>query len=174
MPLLSFRLPFILVNEANIMRHALIKIHVTAASLALAMIFSFFSASLVVELFGDTKHVTMVKNVIFYAIWLLIPCMAATGISGIKLAGKARSGPIAKKLKRMPVIALNGILVLIPLAISLRNMALSGSFDTLFYTLQCLELLAGGINLVLMGLNFKDGLKLSRSKRKPHPPLKGA
>ena len=61
----------------------------------------------------------------------------------------------------MPVIALNGLLVLLPSAFYLNAKAQAGEFDALFYGVQALELLAGAINLTLMGLNLRDGLRLA-------------
>ncbi|WP_218153342.1 hypothetical protein [Methylophaga sulfidovorans] len=61
----------------------------------------------------------------------------------------------------MPFIAANGILVLIPCAIFLDRWASIGAFDTHFYVLQGVELLAGAINLILMGMNMRDGFRMS-------------
>ena len=68
---------------------------------------------------------------------------------------------IATKKKRMPFIAANGILVLIPCAIVLNRWAANGEFAAMFYAIQALELLAGATNMVLMGLNVRDGLRMS-------------
>ncbi len=43
----------------------------------------------------------------------------------------------------------------------LNRWALAGSFDTTFYAVQALELLAGATNLTLMGLNVRDGLRMT-------------
>jgi hypothetical protein len=61
----------------------------------------------------------------------------------------------------MPFIAANGLLVLIPCAIVLDRWAAADTFDSTFYLVQGLELLAGAANLTLMGLNIRDGLKMS-------------
>ena len=87
----------------------------------------------------------------------------------MSLAGKRKGGLIDKKKKRMPFIAANGILILIPAAVYLNHLASNGIFDTLFYSIQALELVAGATNLFLMSLNIRDGMKLSgrhRSKKK--------
>lgn len=63
-----------------------------------------------------------------------------------------------------------GILVLVPSAIFLNLWAAQGMFDTRFYLVQGLELLAGAINLRLMGLNIRDGLCLS-GRMRYHKPL---
>ena len=39
--------------------------------------------------------------------------------------------------------------------------ASSGPLDTRFYIVQAVELIAGGANLALMGLNILDGLRLT-------------
>jgi hypothetical protein len=40
-------------------------------------------------------------------------------------------------------------------------MANAGRFDTLFYGVQGLELVAGAVNVVLLSLNMRDGLRLA-------------
>jgi len=44
--------------------------------------------------------------------------------------------------------------------------AAAGTFDATFYLVQGLELLAGATNLGLMGLNIRDGLRMSGRLRK--------
>lgn len=46
-------------------------------------------------------------------------------------------------------------------ALLLDYWAATGHFDAGFYAVQAPELLAGAANLVLMGLNIRDGLRLS-------------
>ncbi|WP_338025596.1 hypothetical protein [Bradyrhizobium zhanjiangense] len=60
----------------------------------------------------------------------------------------------------MPFIAGNGILVLIPAALFLASKAKVAEFDSTFYAVQALELLAGATNIVLLGLNTRDGFKV--------------
>ena len=69
----------------------------------------------------------------------------------------------------MPVIAANGLLILVPAAVVLDQWAAAGAFDARFYVVQAVELLAGGTNLTLMGLNMRDGLRLSGRLRRPPP-----
>ena len=65
----------------------------------------------------------------------------------------------------MPFIAANGLLILVPAAIFLSVRAQAGMFDGAFYAVQAVELLAGAINVTLIGLNIRDGLRLSRRRR---------
>lgn len=75
----------------------------------------------------------------------------------------------------MPIIAANGILVLVPCAIVLAHWANAGAFDARFYLVQAIELLAGATNLALMGLNIRDGLRMSgRLRAGPPAPAKAA
>lgn len=148
------------------MRTSLSMLHRTAAIIAFVLILSFFTSSVLVELFGSEQAMTTVKTAIFFAVWVLIPCMAIAGITGSKLAPKANKGVLGAKKKRMPFIAANGMLVLLPCATYLHTLASKGQFDHTFYWIQGIEFVAGFINLTLMGLNIRDGLR-SKNKRSP-------
>ena len=92
---------------------------------------------------------------------ILIPAMAITGGSGMSLGqGRTDQGVLIKK-RRMPFIAVNGLLVLLPSAVFLAMKAKAGAFDNIFYLVQGIELIAGATNLTLMGLNIRDGLRLT-------------
>lgn len=77
------------------------------------------------------------------------------------MSRKRQGRLVALKNKRMPFIAANGLLVLMPCAIVLNQWASAGIFDTRFYFVQLIELIAGATKLALMGLNMRDGLRLS-------------
>lgn len=121
------------------MKQGMTKIHVVSASLGLALISFFFLCSLYAEVFGDKATIIQVKERIFYGVWLLIPAMAIAGMTGHKLAPRAKSGLIMNKKKRMPFVAVNGLFILTPAAVFLKNAALSGAFNSAFYTItiQC-------------------------------------
>jgi len=142
-------------------------IHRTAAIIATLCIATFFTSTIVVELFGSHDTIAMVKELIVMpGLFIMIPAIAATGGSGFSL-GKACSGRLLNaKKKRMKMIAANGVLVLLPAAIFLDQRAASGVFDVKFYLLQGLELLAGAANLTLMGMNMRDGLKMAGKLRR--------
>lgn len=61
----------------------------------------------------------------------------------------------------MPIIALNGLLFLVPAAWFLAGKAAAGEFNNPFYTVQVIELIAGAANLTMMGLNIRDGLRMT-------------
>lgn len=42
----------------------------------------------------------------------------------------------------------------------------ASQFDAAFYTAQGLELVVGAVNITLLGLSARDGLKLTRWRRK--------
>jgi len=84
-----------------------------------------------------------------------------TGFSGFRLAGTAQEPTIRKKKRRMPLIAANGLLVLAPAAGSLASLASRGNLGGAFHAIQAVELVAGGINLSLMFLDLRDGLRVT-------------
>lgn len=141
--------------------------HGIAAATATLCIATFFLSTLLVEIFGSYEAVSTVKSLILVpGIFILVPAIAITGGSGFALS-KSRKGKLIKaKKKRMPFIAANGVLVLIPCAILLERWATTGTFDTSFYVVQSIELLAGATNLTLLGLNIRDGLQISGRLRK--------
>ena len=142
-------------------------IHRTAAIIATLCIGTFFFSSLLVELFASHAMIATVKSLIVTpGLFILVPAIAITGATGFSLAVKRKGGLIDKKKKRMPIIAANGILVLLPAAIYLDQLAADGSFGLSFYLVQGVELFIGGVNLTLMSLNIRDGLKLSGRMRR--------
>lgn len=142
------------------------KMHLIAGLVATLAIATFFLSSVLVEIFGDHETVARLKALIVMpGLLILIPAIAVTGVSGFVLA-KTRKGQLVEaKKKRMPFIAANGLLVLIPCAIVLDRCASAGVFDASFYVVQGIELLAGSVNLTLMGLNIRDGLRVSGRTR---------
>lgn len=87
--------------------------------------------------------------------------MIIVGASGMSLGGKRQDLPVLRKKKRMPIIAITGLLVLLPAAFYLESKASSGSFDSWFYIVQAIELIAGASNLRLMMLNIREGLRMT-------------
>ena len=137
------------------------RIHPIAGTIAFLTIAVFWTSTVFSELFGSKELITSVKTIIPWGFLILIPALAAAGGSGFALAEGGRAGLVGTKLKRMPFIGANGILVLIPSALYLASKASAGVFDTSFYMVQALELLAGAMNLTLLGLNMRDGLRIT-------------
>lgn len=146
------------------------RLHLTASLLALLCIATFFVSTLLVESMGTLHAIAQLKQLIVSpGLWVLIPAMAVAGASGMGLSRARQGRLIASKQKRMPFIAANGLLVLVPCAIVLNQWASAGSFDTGFYLVQIIELIAGATNLTLMGLNVRDGLRLSGRLQRAMP-----
>ena len=135
-------------------------IHPMAGILALLTIATFWVSTAAAELFASQAAVIAVKTAIPWGFLLLIPAPAAAGGSGFVLSKGRRVGLVGTKLKRMRIIAANGILVLIPSALFLASKARAAEFDTSFYAVQALELAAGAVNITLLGLNLRDGLMM--------------
>ena len=139
------------------------KIHPLAAMIATLCIAVFFTSSLVVELFGSDELIAKVKHLIVMpGLFILVPAIATSGATGFALSKNRKGRLVEGKKKRMPIIGLNGIIILLPCAIILNQWAALGSFDTKFYLVQVIELLAGAVNLRLMAINIRDGFKLSK------------
>ena len=141
-------------------------IHPVAGTLALLTIATFRVSTSLSELFGSAASVVAVKSAIPWGFLVLIPALIAAGGSGFALAKGRRGGLVGAKIKRMPIAAANGILILIPSALFLASKAKAGEFDILFYAVQALELAAGAVNITLLGLSMRDGLKMKGRLRR--------
>lgn len=143
-------------------------IHPVAGAIATLTIATFWLSTAVSELFASQATIVAVKTAIPWGFLLLVPALMAAGGSGFVLAKGRRGGPISAKLKRMPFIAGNGLLILVPAALYLAAKAKGGEFDTGFYMVQAIELAAGAANLTLLALNMRDGFKMKgRFRRRP-------
>ena len=146
------------------------RVHLIAGILATLCIATFFSGSILVEIFCSHEDVALLKSLIFTpGLWILIPAVACAAGGGMFLSRTRRGRLVDAKKKRMPFIAANGLLVLVPCAILLNRWAAAGAFDTTFFIVQMIELIAGATNLTLMGLNVRDGLRMAGHLRASPP-----
>lgn len=141
--------------------------HAFAGGVGFVMILLFWTSTVTSELFATHETVATVKALILKGMFILIPAMAIAGGSGLNLGRKRKDALTKAKKTRMPVIALNGILILVPAAWFLARKAAAGEFDSTFYTVQVIELIAGAANLTMMGLNIRDGLRMTGKIRRP-------
>lgn len=148
-------------------------VHRFGGILAPLCLIIFFSSTVFVELFSSTATIAQLKAwIVTPGLWVMIPAIAMAGGSGMFMGNTRKGRLVESKKKRMPFIAANGILVLVPCAIFLNRWAQAGTFDTTFYVVQVVELIAGAINLFLMGLNVRDGLRMA-GRLKMTPKSKG-
>ena len=140
-------------------------VHPLAGGVAILMIATFWLSTAISELSGSEPFVVFVKTLIPWGFIILIPALAAVGGTGFALSGGRSGGLVGKKRKRMPIIAANGVLILIPSALFLAAKAKAGDFDGTFYAIQMVELAAGAVNLWLLTKNALDGRKLTARRR---------
>lgn len=136
------------------------RIHPIAGVIGFLTILTFWSSTVISELSGNIDLIVAVKQAIPWGFILVIPMIMVTGASGFRLGGASKAPLIAAKKARMPLIAANGLLVLVPSAFFLARLAAAGDFGTTFYIVQAIELCAGALNLTLMGRSIHDGFKM--------------
>ncbi len=136
------------------------KLHAIAGVLGFLCVLTFVSATAVSQLLGDPGTVATVKNAIFGGMFVLLPALVGAGATGVSLLGKRTEPLAATKQKRGPIAFMTGLIVLLPASYLLRSRAAEGNFDTLFYGIQGVELLASAVCLAMIGLNIRDGLAL--------------
>lgn len=111
------------------------RIHALAGLLAMLTIATFWLSTLISELFLSMQAVVWVKQAVVLGLFVLIPLLIVTGGSGFALGRDSdhrNHPPIRQKRRRMPFIAMNGLLVLIPAALYLSQTARAGVFDEWF------------------------------------------
>jgi hypothetical protein len=137
------------------------RVHPIAGIIAFLTILTFWLSTVASELFGSEETIASVKLAIPWGFLILVPALAITGASGFRMAGASGDPRVARKKLRMPFIAGNGVLILIPAALYLATLASRGEFGSVFYGVQAIELIAGAVNLTLMSLNIRDGLRVT-------------
>jgi len=141
-------------------------LHRIAGVFSLLLIALFFVSSVTVEVFGDHNAVALVKSLILIGVCVLVPAMAATGVTG-RLRARGRGGPVIRAKKtRTAIIAAIGLLILIPCAVTLRQLSASGDFSATFTVVQAVELAGGAVNIVLMSINVRAGMIMTGRLRK--------
>lgn len=154
------------------MNRALVRrAHAVAGGLALLTIMTFWVSTVLTELAGNSEALVTVKHAIPWGLLLLVPALAATGFTGMRLTRNARGRLVRRKLVRTRFVAVIGLLVLVPCVLYLGATASVEDLGTRFYAVQAIELVAGATNITLLMLNAQDGLRLtgrarSRSRRR--------
>lgn len=141
------------------------RLHKAAGLVAIVTIATFWLSTAATELLLGKDAVTTVKVLIPWGFLILVPAMATVGATGMKLAKGRTGGILGAKRKRMPFIAANGLLVLIPAALFLAAKARAGEFDGAFRAVQAVELVAGALNILMMVRNIRDGRTMTAGRR---------
>ena len=139
-------------------RSALVALHAASGAVALLTITVFWTSALAADLALGPVELVAVRTAILYALPLLVLALAVTGGSGAHLAGRSKAPLVRAKRRRMALAATNGLLVLVPCAVFLGWRARSGDLGAPFAVVQGVELVAGAVNIVLLGLNMRGGL----------------
>lgn len=137
------------------------RLHAASGSLALLTLLSFWISTAVAEGFLGWPAVVAVKGAIVNGLFVLVPAMAVTGITGAVLSKGHGGGLVVAKTKRMKILAMNGVLVMIPAALFLNFKATANEADALFFLVQVIELAVGAVQIAFLVMNARDGLRMS-------------
>ena len=106
------------------------RIHAIAGGIGFLTILVFMTSTILSELFGSAETIASVKRGILWGLCVMIPAMAIVGGSGFTLARERSEDPVPAKKKRMPIIALNDLLILLPL-VTIQKIVWRGQYDLL-------------------------------------------
>jgi len=142
-------------------------VHAAAGVLGFILVATFSTSTVISGLIGSPEVIATVKTAIFGGLFVLLPALAGAGATGMSLLGK-RQDPVAlTKQVRGPRAFMSTLLIGVPTAGFLWFRASAGTFDTLYYGAQGLELALQAFCLVMIGLNIRDGLSLRGRIRMP-------
>jgi len=136
-------------------------IHPIAGAVAILTIATFWLLTAVSELSGSHAATIAVKTTVPWGLLLLVPALAITGGTGFGASNGRQPKLITTKIRRTALSGANGLLVLVPSALFLAYKAGGGEFDSAFYVVQAVELIAGAVNIALLGLNMRDGFRMT-------------
>jgi hypothetical protein len=147
-------------------------LHRAAGIVAFALVALFWSTSVIVELVASREAIAAAKEAIAWGLLALVPAVVAANGSGVYRA-RARTGRgnrlpklLVRKRRRGIAVAVIGLTVLLPCALWLAWEAPgTGPLSGTFHAVQAIELVAGGINLILLGLNARDGYRMRARPR---------
>jgi hypothetical protein len=131
-------------------RSSLARLHLAAAAGAIAAITTFLAASAVTELAGDPGDIRVLQRGILLGLPLLIGFLVTAALTGRRLAGRSRSAVVRRKRRRLRAAAAAGLLVLVPCALILDQLA-SAPTGPVFAALEIAELSFGALNPVSAG-----------------------
>lgn len=146
------------------------RIHLTAAAGAVAVVIAFLAVSAVTELVGGVGEVRAARQGILLGLPLLIACLATAGITGSRLADRSRSAVVRAKRWRLAAAAVTGLVVLIPCALLLGFPPAAFAGSPQVTALEIIEWAFGSVNLCLLVLNFRAGLRIRSRRRIPAGP----
>lgn len=142
------------------------RIHALAGIVAMVLVASFMTATITVEIIGNDAGILAVKTAILFALIVLIPSIIAAAASGRSLAANRKSPLLTNKKRRAAAIAVVGIVVLVPCAVTLRILAGDHDFSSTFVIVQGVEIAGGIVNLTLLSLNARAGRLLTAARRR--------
>lgn len=138
-------------------------LHPLAGRVTLGLFLLIWGSTVAAGLFAGPEILAFVKEVVVWSLFLLVPATMATALTGLLLT-RAHAGPIVeRKRRRLRLIVGITVVVLLPVTLALDGLAQAGNYDPiLFLSLQGLELVAGLVTLVLMGISVRDGILARR------------
>jgi hypothetical protein len=148
----------------NLLR--ILRIHRVIGPLALATVSLFFTATIAAELSGSHEAIRAVKRAIVLALPAMVLFVAGGAASGRQLGRKFKASPLlTAKSRRMPFIVALGLLVMLPSAVALDQLAQRDELGLAFMAIQAVELLGGFTNFVLLLLMARDGRAMASARR---------
>ena len=149
-------------------------LHPIAGGVGIATIATFWLSTVAVEALGSPGAVLNVKTAILWGLLLLVPALVITGATGLRMGGRSTNQLIARKRAAgCPSLRSTVCWCSYPAPFFYKGRAAAGDFGSALTFVQGIELLAGAVNLTLMGLNMRDGLALTRRTATTKPGVWG-
>ncbi|MBU3538657.1 hypothetical protein [Polynucleobacter sp. UK-Gri1-W3] len=136
-------------------------LHSSAGIFSMFFLFVFFTATLVSEYFYSPQDVITVQQAILQAMLAYLFLILIAGAIGLSLSKERKGRLVDVKKKRMLAIIFFSVGVLLPVVYLLAGQTLESDRGIFFFYLEGIELGVCALIMVLLGLNARDGAKLT-------------
>lgn len=139
-------------------------VHASAGVIAMLLAIFYLVAISVAQFAYTPLDMISIQQAILQSMWVYIPLILMTGGVGLVLSRDRQGRIVESKKKRMMVIVSCSLLILLPSVYAMAVRDPNKDVGNLMQAIQALEVLTLMLLIVLLGLNFRDGSRLTANR----------
>ena len=138
--------------------------HAAAGISSLTCLLIFLVVTINVEYSYSTSEMIAAQGVMLQTMWVYIPLIFTAGGIGYILSKERKEEIVQVKKRRMVTIIAVSLFILMPCIYALANAARYEIEGPIFSGIEILEVLSLILLIVLLGLNARDGARLTANR----------